>query len=416
MLAELPGWPDHDPCQLQRQPRLPPGTAPIFSIAPEEGETARFSFIVPILGIPITIPVTVRTTTDYGLRFTVSDITEVSPLAEAKLTLWGFPAEKIHDPERFPIGSPGNPTGCPEEEGTGCIANPISDSIVPQPLIDNPTTCTGQEPISVLEVQTYGDPTHPSEGRATYPPIEGCQREVFKPVLRANPTTTETDSASGLNVDLSSPQFLTFAAEPSEIKAATVTLPEGFTINPDAADGQTACSDAQANFSSEGPAECPDQSKIGTFSIGTPALPERLEGSAYIGEPKPGNQYRLFLTASGFGMNIKFVGSFKPDPKTGRLTAEFSNSAPGAVRRLPAAPVLRRTGADGDPDHLHHLHDAAGVLPLERDLGRTGIDPGLRARIRPATGANARDRFVPSSRPWKRAPPTRLPAPSLPSA
>jgi len=306
------------------------GTAPLFMIAPEEDETARFSFIVPTLNIPISIPVTVRTTTDYGLRFIVSDITEVTPLSEAKLTFWGFPTEKIHDAERFPIGSPGNPTGCPGEEGTRCITNPTSASVVPQPLIDNPTVCTGQEPVSLLEVQTYGDPTHPSEGRATYPPIEGCQREVFKPVLRANPTTNETDSASGLNIDLSSPQFLTFAAEPSELKAATVTLPEGFTINPDAADGQTACSDAQANFNSEGPAECPNQSKIGTFSIGTPALPERLEGSAYIGEPQPGNQYRLFLTASGFGMNIKLVGSFKPDPETGQLTAEFPN--------LPQAP------------------------------------------------------------------------------
>lgn len=181
------------------------GTAPLFSIAPEEGETARFSFIVPILNIPISIPVTVRTTTDYGLRFTVSDITEVAPLAEAKLTFWGFPAEKIHDAERFPIGSAGNPTNCAEEEGTGCIATPTSDSIVPQPLIDNPTNCTGQEPTSLLEVQTYGDPTHPSEATATYPPIEGCQREVFKPVLHANPTTTDTDSASGLDVDLSSP-------------------------------------------------------------------------------------------------------------------------------------------------------------------------------------------------------------------
>ena len=44
-----------------------------------------------------------------------------------------------------------------------------------------------------------------------------------------------------------------------------MTMPAGFTINRDAADGQSACANAQANFSSEGPAECPDQAKIGTF-------------------------------------------------------------------------------------------------------------------------------------------------------
>jgi len=299
------------------------GTAPIFSIAPGSEETARFAFVVPVLDIPIAIPVQVRTTSDYGLRFTVKDITQLTPLASARLTFWGFPAEKSHEAQRFPIGKEGNPTGCPEEEGTACLTKPTEATITPQPLTDNPTVCTGQRPVSTLEVETYAAPKPRSEAKATYPPIEGCQKEVFKPVLQASPTTNQTDSASGLNVDLKSPQFLTKASEPSEIKAATVTLPEGFTINPDAADGQSECKEAEANFSSEGPASCPDQSKIGTFSIGTPALPQRLEGSVYLGEPKPGDQYRLFMTASGFGMNVKLKGSIFPSPETGRLTAEF---------------------------------------------------------------------------------------------
>src|SRR5262249_43031348 len=116
-----------------------------------------------------------------------------------------------------------------------------------------------------------------------------------------------------------------FAASPSELKKAVVTLPEGFTINPDAADGQTMCTDAQANFNSEGPAHCPDQAKIGTFSIGSQALNGRLEGAVYIGEPKPGDQYRLFEIATGFGMHAKLVGSVRPDPATGQLTAHFED-------------------------------------------------------------------------------------------
>ncbi len=306
------------------------GTAPIFLIVPQEGETARFSFVVPVLDIPITIPVAVRTASDYGLRFTVKDITQLAPLAAAKLTFWGFPAEERHNAERFPRGEPGKPAGCPEEVGTACNATPTRSSIAPEPLIDNPTVCTGRELTSTLEVESYADPTHHPPVNANYPPIEGCENEVFKPVLQASPTTSETDSASGLNLDLKSPQFLTHAAEPSEIKEAVVTLPEGFTINPDAADGQTECKETEANFMSEGPANCPDTSKIGTFSIGTPALPERLEGSVYIGEPKPGDQYRLFLTSSGFGINSKLVGSVRPNPVTGQLTAEFPN--------LPQAP------------------------------------------------------------------------------
>ena len=115
------------------------GTAPIFSIVPQEGETARFSFIVPDPRHPDRDPRPVRTTSDYGLRFTVKDITQLTPLAAAKLTFWGFPADPSHEAQRFPKGNPGNPTGCPEEEGTACIPNRPAASITPQPLIDNPT-------------------------------------------------------------------------------------------------------------------------------------------------------------------------------------------------------------------------------------------------------------------------------------
>jgi hypothetical protein len=299
------------------------GTAPIFLIEPEEGETARFSFIVPVLNIPIAVPVRVRTATDYGLRFVVQDISQLTPLQKVHMTFWGFPADPAHDLERFPKGEPGHPANCVKDVGTACIKAPTFDSIANQPLIDNPTTCSGQEPTSTIEVETYADPEHHPASQATYPRIEGCESEVFKPVLQAAPTTNETDSASGLDVDLKTPQFLTFASEPSEIRAATVTLPPGFTVNPDAADGQSECREAEAELDSEGPAHCPNTSKIGTFSIGTPALPERLAGSVYLGEPKPGDQYRLFMTASGFGINAKIIGSVRPDPQTGQLVTEF---------------------------------------------------------------------------------------------
>jgi hypothetical protein len=299
------------------------GTAPIFIVEPVGEDTALLAFIVPTLNIPISIPVTVRTASDYGLTFTVSNITQLTPLAAANLTIWGFPALAAHDKERFPKGVPGAPSNCAGLASAGCIGQPTPASIPVHPLTDNPTTCTGKPLITTLEVQTYGDPSHVSQRQSEYPETAGCELEVFTPVLYASPTTTETDAPSGLNIDLSAPQFLGFAASPSELRKAVVTLPEGFTINPDAADGQTMCTEAEANFDSAGPAHCPDNAKIGTFSIGTKALSGRLEGAVYIGEPKPGDQYRLFEIASGFGINAKFVGSVKPNPATGQLTAYF---------------------------------------------------------------------------------------------
>jgi hypothetical protein len=196
-------------------------------------------------------------------------------------------------------------------------------SITVHPLTDNPIDCSGEPLPTTLKVQTYQDPENFSEAHSSYSPITGCEKVVFKPLLYAKPTSSETDSPSGLDITLQDTQFLGFAVSPSQIRSAAVTLPPGLTINPDAADGQTACSDAQANFGTEEPAQCPDSAKIGTAAVHTPALAGPLEGSVYIGEPKPGEQYRLFLTVDGFGLHAKLVGVVQPNPQTGQVTVHF---------------------------------------------------------------------------------------------
>ena len=75
---------------------------------------------MPTLNIPIAIPVTVRTGDDYGLRFTVSDITQLTPLAGADITIWGFPAEPEPRRPALPERLPGNPAGCPGLADASC--------------------------------------------------------------------------------------------------------------------------------------------------------------------------------------------------------------------------------------------------------------------------------------------------------
>ena len=171
------------------------GTAPIYQIS-SGPNTALFAFIVPVLDIPIQIPVAVRTGGDFGLRFTVAELTQTAPLASADLTFWGFPANSANDARRFPKGSPGEPAGCPGLADTSCIIQPVSASIPDSPLINNPTTCTGQSLVTRLNVQTYQDPEESTEATDSYPPITECYHMTFKPVLHADLTTNETDSAS----------------------------------------------------------------------------------------------------------------------------------------------------------------------------------------------------------------------------
>ncbi|HXR29649.1 MAG TPA: hypothetical protein VN752_00740 [Solirubrobacterales bacterium] len=293
------------------------GTAPIYNREPPGAQTALFGFIVPGLEIPISIPVAVRTTTDYGLRFTVANLTQLTPLAKAELTYWGFPADEIHDPERFPKGT----VGCPGKAGADCLTKPTSAGISVNPLINNPSICTGAPLAVSLDLTTYQDPGNPTHAEAAYPASTGCSAMTFKPVLLATPTSKETDAPAGFDIEMAAPQPLGRSTTPSPIKSATLTLPEGLTINPDAADGQRACLDAEAGFDSEAPHNCPDNAKIGTFEVDSPSLDGPLTGSIYLGQPKPGNQYRFFLLASGFGINAKLLGTFHPDPTTGRITA-----------------------------------------------------------------------------------------------
>ena len=306
------------------------GTAPLYDVDVQvAGETARLGFVVPTINLPISVPVQVRTGSDYGLRLTVAGITQLMPLAGADVDIWGYPAENANANERFLPGKPGSPAGCPGQSTALCASNngqtPHISNTVEQPLTDNPSTCTG-EPLTVsLDVRTYQDPTQVSHAEDQYPPTSGCDQQTFKPVLNVGLTSTEADSPSGIDITLRAAQLFGRSPSPSTIRSAQVLLPTGLSINPDAADGQTACTDAEANFGSEAAAACPNGSKIGRFEIHTPALIGPLTGSLYIGEPTPGNQYRLFMVASGFGINAKIVASVHPDPANGRLTVSVTD-------------------------------------------------------------------------------------------
>ena len=296
------------------------GTAPVYNTRPEgEDETARLGFVAPTVNVPIVIPLTVRSATDYGVRMNIAGIPQSIPFYAASLEAWGFPADSFDDEHRFPIGSPGAPPGCPGLASTGCIATPYPKAATfVRPYINNPSVCTGQPlPVS-LRVKHLEIRTDPSEAEAEYPATTGCETEVFRPVLYAGLTTNETDAPSGLNLQLG-PAGPRPDHSPSQLRSATV-LPQGLSVNPDAADGQTSCSDADANFGNEQPSHCPDSSKIGTVEVITPALKGPLEGGLYIGEPQPGNQYRLFMVFDGFGVHAKLAPKIVPDPQTGQLT------------------------------------------------------------------------------------------------
>ena len=115
-------------------------------------------------------------------------------------------------------------------------------------MIDNPSTCTGQPLTVSLDVRTYQDPSQVSHAEDQYPPTTACDQQTFQPSLNAGLTSEAADSPSGMDISLRAAQPLSRSPTPSSIRAATVLLPEGLSVNPDAADGQTACTGAEARF------------------------------------------------------------------------------------------------------------------------------------------------------------------------
>ena len=282
---------------------------PLYNLMPLPNQAALLGFKAFLFSYPTYTVLSARTDGDYGLDAHVAAINQSFALARYRQVLWGVPAAKVNDGERFKSG------------GAFPVDPPAASNSPEIPFLQNPTTCAG--PLrSDIELLAYDHGV--SQGSAPWPATTGCDQLSFNPSLAAQPSTPQTDTASGLDVDLDVPQVLNpNTPSASQIRAATITLPEGFSINPNAADGKTSCSDAEARIGTREEASCPEHAKVGNLSLTSSALPGPIPGNIYLGEPRPGDRYRLILTADGYATHVKLTGSIKADPRTGQLVTSF---------------------------------------------------------------------------------------------
>jgi hypothetical protein len=295
----------------------------VYNLIPHPGQPGLVGFIVSLLNnAPVFTEVDSRTEGDYGLQFTVENINHVfGGVSVVEQTFWGVPADPANDPFRQgPVGCTfAGVNGRPPCEGGA------SSNAPPRPFITAPTAC-GLEQEGHARVESYD---HGFTAAATiFPGATGCDQLSFNPSLFALPTTESTDTASGIDIDLKVPDAESpVAPSPSYIKATSVTLPQGFSINAGAADGKTSCSAVEARVGiRHEAAQCPQSSKVGSLTIESTALPGPLPGYVYLADPQPGDRYRLWLIADGFGLHVKLPpGSAHADPVTGQLTVTFKD-------------------------------------------------------------------------------------------
>jgi hypothetical protein len=160
-----------------------------------------------------------------------------------------------------------------------------------------------------------------------------CETVPYSPANAIDPRTTSTDTPSGATTQVAVP-FITGGEtqESAHTRRAAFTLPLGMSLNPSAANGLVACTDAEFGKGTKQLGNsCPPASKVGTVKIESPPLPEgALEGDVYVGvplsrDPASGQEYRIFVEAMSarYGIAVRLIGNVSADPTNAQLVTTF---------------------------------------------------------------------------------------------
>ncbi|HEU5063329.1 MAG TPA: hypothetical protein VFT79_09295 [Solirubrobacterales bacterium] len=236
-------------------------------------------------------------------------------------------------------------------------------------FITTPSTCLGEaftESGSVYSTYLLAASYPQLEQKAPYedyvwpqsaePPLESpippgtspkeCDSIPYDPSLAVEPGTAEVNSPAGATVDIDIPHLTLAESEQqtSTTRESKVTLPLGMGLNPSAANGLQVCTDEQFGKGTRNPVACPEDSRVGSVVIDSPALPEEneegpaLKGPVYVGkqlsrDPLSGDLYRIFINAVSprYGIDVRLIGKVSADPQTGQLTTTISDTPQSQV-------------------------------------------------------------------------------------
>lgn len=306
---------------------------PIYNmVPPKSGDiVARFGFFAAKWPAFVNVRVD---PVNYAVVATVEGSPSAAGLTSATTTIWGVPADPAHDGDRL----------TPEEAFAG--KKPVggrSAETPEKPFLTNPTDCSFSRNLTIT-ARSYQLPDAPSTKTVSFPQIGGCGKLNFAPRFTLTPTNTEAFAPSGVESELTIPQDETPQGRAtSTLKSAAVTLPQGFTINPAAGDGQEACSSAQVGFGEPRAAACPDGAKIGSVEVDVPALKDPLHGAVYLRTPEPGHLFRFWVVTDEEGVHLVLPAEIETDPLTGQLTTVFSGiSTLGGLPQVPFSDLRLR--------------------------------------------------------------------------
>jgi hypothetical protein len=306
-----------------------PEVFPVYNMVRKPGEAARFGILIESLTLDLLgireisymeggiswfheAPASDEenselTTGDYHEYFKIRETPTSPELVSSKLIFWGVPQEHQEHPSESP-----------------------------KAFLTLPSTCNGPQ-ITTLHVNSYEDPgTYLVYKNATPVGAEGCNSLEFSPSFALTPETTQQDTPDGVETVLHVPQYTEEPSRPNSptLESASVTLPEGLSLNAPGAHGLEACTNAQFGMGTNAPIACPSGSVVGTATIEAPGVPNgSLKGNLYLGsqestEPESGKEFRILLAAEApeYGVGVRLEGQVKANTQTGQLTASFTGN------------------------------------------------------------------------------------------
>jgi hypothetical protein len=317
----------------------------LYNLEPPPGAPSGLGFAP--FGVPIVfVPHIRQSGGEYGVTLVAKRVPQTFSIYGLRLDLWGTPWDEGHDGQRG---------GClneaePQFPWAKCK---VTSTVPPEAYLTLPANCSApftftasadswQDPGTFLpdgepDLSEAAWKSSQSVGEA----LQRCDKLHFIPTARTVPSTDRVSTATGLDFDLEpdtagllEPKGLAGSA----ISRTVVTLPRGMTINPSLAAGLGVCTPAGyagETLDSAPGAGCPNDSKIGDFTVTSPLFGKSIEGSLFLADPHNnpfGSLLALYLVAKEpeRGILVKVAGPVHLDSESGQLVADF-----GGLPQLP---------------------------------------------------------------------------------
>jgi hypothetical protein len=304
----------------------------LFNLAPPPGSPSELG--ANPYGAPIVfVPEIRQADGEYGLTLAARAISQLNSITGIDLSIWGTPWSILHNAQRGDCLNEAEPAFGWSKCSIGRPAqNPATA------LLTMPTSCEGPLAYKATATSWQGEAISREVSGQT---LAQCATLAFEPLAFTQLSDPRASSPSGYEFDINVNTAGVTDPElraPTPVRKAVVTLPDGVTINPSVGAGLGVCGPAQ--YAAESPtsppgAGCPNESKIGDFTVKSPLFAGTIDGAIFLAAPfeNPfGQLIAIYLVAKSpdRGVLVKVAGDLRADPITGRLTATFD--------RLPQLP------------------------------------------------------------------------------